>query len=66
MLESATKESQTPQGSRKDQQDLQIRMPNIKVFAGTSHPDMGAKICYRLGLEPGKVVAKKFSNGECS
>ncbi|XP_005109762.1 ribose-phosphate pyrophosphokinase 1 [Aplysia californica] len=45
-------------------QDLS-RMPNIKVFAGTSHPDLGQKICYRLGIEPGKVVTKKFSNGEC-
>jgi len=41
------------------------RMPNIKVFSGSSHPDIAQKICDRLGIEPGKVVTKKFSNGEC-
>uniref|UniRef100_A0A8W8LC96 Ribose-phosphate pyrophosphokinase 2 n=2 Tax=Magallana gigas TaxID=29159 RepID=A0A8W8LC96_MAGGI len=40
-------------------------MPNIKVFSGMSHPDLAQKICDRLGIEPGKVVTKKFSNGEC-
>ncbi|XP_021345473.1 ribose-phosphate pyrophosphokinase 1 isoform X2 [Mizuhopecten yessoensis] len=41
------------------------RMPNIKVFSGSSHTDLAQKICDRLGIEPGKVVTKKFSNGEC-
>ncbi|BFZ24256.1 hypothetical protein BsWGS_27296 [Bradybaena similaris] len=41
------------------------RMPNIKVFGGTSHPDLAQKICQRLGIEQGKVVTNKFSNGEC-
>ncbi|CAG5122091.1 unnamed protein product [Candidula unifasciata] len=41
------------------------RMPNIKVFGGTSHPDLAQKICQRLGIEQSKVVTKKFSNGEC-
>ena len=41
------------------------KMPNIKVFSGTSHPDLAKKICDRLGIEKGKVVTKKFSNGEC-
>ncbi|XP_078323884.1 ribose-phosphate pyrophosphokinase 1 isoform X2 [Crassostrea virginica] len=41
------------------------RMPNIKVFSGSSHSDLAQKICDRLGIEPGKVVTKKFSNGEC-
>ncbi|BFZ24257.1 hypothetical protein BsWGS_27295 [Bradybaena similaris] len=40
-------------------------MPNIKVFGGTSHPDLAQKICQRLGIEQGKVVTNKFSNGEC-
>ncbi|ESP04416.1 hypothetical protein LOTGIDRAFT_223903 [Lottia gigantea] len=40
-------------------------MPNIKVFSGTTHPDLARRICERLGIEPGKVVTKKFSNGEC-
>ncbi|CAG2224055.1 PRPS [Mytilus edulis] len=41
-------------------------MPNIKVFSGSSHVDLAQKICDRLGIEQGKVVTKKFSNGECS
>jgi len=39
-------------------------MPNIKVFSGTSHPDLTAKLCDRLGISMGKVVTKKFSNME--
>lgn len=39
-------------------------MPNIKVFSGTSHPDLAQKIVDRLGIELGKVVTKKFSNLE--
>lgn len=40
------------------------RMPNIKVFSGSSHPDLVQKICDRLGIAPAKVVTKKFSNQE--
>merc|ERR1711892_916964 len=43
---------------------LERRMPNIKVFSGSSHSDLTHKVCDRLGIEPGKVVAKKFSNLE--
>lgn len=39
-------------------------MPNIKVFSGTSHPELTRKICDRLGIDKGKVVTTKFSNGE--
>ncbi|CAB4067119.1 PRPS [Lepeophtheirus salmonis] len=39
-------------------------MPNIKVFSGSSHPDLTQKLCDRLGIETGKVVTKKFSNLE--
>lgn len=40
------------------------RMPNIKVFGGSSHPELTKLICARLGLEPGRVITKKFSNRE--
>uniref|UniRef100_A0A3B3BMG8 Ribose-phosphate pyrophosphokinase 1 n=2 Tax=Oryzias melastigma TaxID=30732 RepID=A0A3B3BMG8_ORYME len=40
------------------------KMPNIKIFSGSSHPDLSQKIADRLGLELGKVVTKKFSNQE--
>ncbi|NP_001233081.1 uncharacterized protein LOC100165332 [Acyrthosiphon pisum] len=39
-------------------------MPNIKVFSGTSHPDLAQRIVDRLGIDVGKVVTKKFSNLE--
>ncbi|XP_055531198.1 ribose-phosphate pyrophosphokinase 1 isoform X1 [Wyeomyia smithii] len=46
------------------QQLLQSRMPNIKVFSGSSHPDLASRIVDRLGIDLGKVVTKKFSNLE--
>ncbi|XP_042908614.1 ribose-phosphate pyrophosphokinase 2 isoform X2 [Parasteatoda tepidariorum] len=39
-------------------------MPNIKVFSGTSHPDLAQKVVDRLGINLGKAVLKKFSNKE--
>ncbi|GBP73763.1 Ribose-phosphate pyrophosphokinase 2 [Eumeta japonica] len=42
------------------------RMPNIKIFSGSSHPDLAKKIVARLGLDLGKVVTKKFANKETS
>lgn len=43
-----------------------IKMPNIKVFSGSSHPDLAQKIGERLGINSGKTVLKKFSNQETS
>lgn len=43
---------------------IRTRMPNIKVFSGTSHPDLAQRIVDRLGIDLGKVVTKKFSNLE--
>ncbi len=40
------------------------KMPNVKVFSGSSHIELAQKIVDRLGLEVGKVVTKKFSNQE--
>lgn len=50
--------------SEKRSLPLQPRMPNIKVFSGTSHPDLAQRVVDRLGIELGKVVTKKFSNLE--
>ena len=41
-------------------------MPNIKIFAGNSHPELAQRISQRLGTEPSKVVLKKFANQETS
>lgn len=43
---------------------IRARMPNIKIFSGTSHPDLAQRIVDRLGIDIGKVVTKKFSNLE--
>ncbi|XP_064607602.1 ribose-phosphate pyrophosphokinase 2 isoform X1 [Liolophura sinensis] len=53
-------------GNNHEGKENKVKMPNIKVFSGTSHPDLAQKICDRLGIEQGKVVTKKFANGECS
>merc|ERR1711899_600743 len=37
------------------------RMPNIKVFSGSSHPDLTQKLCDRLGINTGKVVTKSLA-----
>lgn len=43
---------------------LPARMPNIKIFSGSSHPDLAQRVVDRLGIDLGKVVTKKFSNLE--
>uniref|UniRef100_A0A0K0E2G6 ribose-phosphate diphosphokinase n=1 Tax=Strongyloides stercoralis TaxID=6248 RepID=A0A0K0E2G6_STRER len=40
------------------------RMPNIKVFSGSSHKDLSQKICQQLQLDVSKASLKKFSNKE--
>lgn len=42
----------------------ETNMPNIKIFSGSSHPDLAQRIVDRLGIDLGKVVTKKFSNLE--
>lgn len=44
--------------------NLSPRMPNIKVFTGSSHPDLAKKIVARLGLDLSRATTKKFSNKE--
>ena len=44
--------------------DSECKMPNIKVFTGSSHPDLGNKVCRRLGISVGQVSLTKFSNRE--
>ena len=39
-------------------------MPNIKIFAGSSHPELSERIADRLGFELSKATLKKFSNQE--
>lgn len=57
-------QQQQSQQQQQQQQHLQSRMPNIKVFSGSSHPDLASRIVDRLGIDLGKVVTKKFSNLE--
>lgn len=39
-------------------------MKGIKVFSGSSHTGLTAKICAQLGIRQGVVVTKKFANLE--
>ena len=54
----------TQEGLVDVRKNLDTKMPNIKVFSGTSHPDLAQRIVDRLGIDLGKVVTKKFSNLE--
>jgi ribose-phosphate pyrophosphokinase len=41
-------------------------MPNsdLRVFSGSSHPELGEKIIEHLGLAPGKIKLSRFACGE--
>uniref|UniRef100_A0AAF5DAW2 ribose-phosphate diphosphokinase n=2 Tax=Strongyloides stercoralis TaxID=6248 RepID=A0AAF5DAW2_STRER len=43
---------------------LKIKMPNIKVFGGSSHKGLTQKICSKLQLDVSKASLKKFANKE--
>ncbi|MBW1722978.1 MAG: ribose-phosphate pyrophosphokinase [Deltaproteobacteria bacterium] len=36
----------------------------MKLFGGTSNPMLTQEVCEYLGIEPGKITAKTFSDGE--
>ncbi|MGD8228038.1 MAG: ribose-phosphate pyrophosphokinase [Desulfobacteraceae bacterium] len=36
----------------------------MKLFGGTSNPELTREVCDYLGIEPGKLAAKTFSDGE--
>ncbi|MBN2418674.1 MAG: ribose-phosphate pyrophosphokinase [Deltaproteobacteria bacterium] len=36
----------------------------MKLFGGTSNPILTQQVCEYLGIEPGKITAKTFSDGE--
>ena len=36
----------------------------MKLFSGTSNPELTREVCDYLGIEPSKVAAKTFSDGE--
>ncbi|KAL0870460.1 hypothetical protein ABMA27_005455 [Loxostege sticticalis] len=40
------------------------RMPDMKVFTGTSHPEIAKMIVARLGIPLGRATTKYFSNKE--
>ncbi|PKY43231.1 phosphoribosyl pyrophosphokinase [Rhizophagus irregularis] len=41
-------------------------MRRVKVFSGSSHPELAEFICEKLGIPPAAVTLKKFSNQETS
>jgi ribose-phosphate pyrophosphokinase len=36
----------------------------MKLFGGTANPELTQEVCRYLGIEPGKIMAKTFSDGE--
>jgi ribose-phosphate pyrophosphokinase len=36
----------------------------MKLFGGTSNPELTQEVCMYLGIEPGKIMTKTFSDGE--
>ncbi len=38
--------------------------PDMKLFGGTSNPALTLEVCDYLGVEPGKIMAGTFSDGE--
>ena len=38
--------------------------PEMKLFGGTANPTLTLEVCDYLGVEPGKITAKTFSDGE--
>jgi ribose-phosphate pyrophosphokinase len=40
--------------------------PEMKLFGGTSNPRLTLEVCNYLGVEPGKITTKAFSDGETS
>ena len=36
----------------------------MKLFGGTSNPELTKEVCRYLGIEPGKIMVKTFSDGE--
>lgn len=57
---------QVEKEDRKTFDNPNSRMPNIKVFTGSSHPEIAKKIVAHLGISLGKATTKNFSNHETS
>jgi ribose-phosphate pyrophosphokinase len=43
---------------------LAMNYERIKIFSGTANPALAADVCECLGIEPGEVDVKPFSDGE--
>lgn len=37
---------------------------DLKIFGGTSNPELLSEVCDYLGISPGNIIAKTFSDGE--
>jgi len=41
-----------------------LKNDDLRIFIGSSHPELGKEIVKYLGLEPGKIKLSKFTGGE--
>jgi hypothetical protein len=60
-IEGTAEEAKGEEAKGEEAKGLRRRMPNIKIFGGSSHQDLTRKVCDRLGIEPGKVGIFPFS-----
>lgn len=49
-----------------DSESKTTEMPGIKIFTGSSHPELTGLILDRLGIPPSPAVVKRFPNAETS
>lgn len=42
----------------------QDELHGMQLFSGNSHPDLGQRVADYLGIEPGHMTARQFSDGE--
>ncbi|AWB42913.1 ribose-phosphate diphosphokinase [Paenibacillus sp. CAA11] len=38
--------------------------PRLRIFSGSSNPELTAEVCRRLGTEPGRIKLSRFKSGE--
>ena len=43
---------------------MPLKNDDLRIFIGSSHPELGKEIVKYLGLEPGKIKLSKFTGGE--
>jgi ribose-phosphate pyrophosphokinase len=43
---------------------MQKSLSYLKIFSGTSHPELAGSVCKQIGVTPGKIKIERFACGE--